>query len=238
MYHVKLEQFEGPLDLLLSLIDEQKLDISRLSLAAVTNQYLEYLEQKKSVTLDNLAEFLSVASKLILIKSKSLLPVLELSDEEEKEIEDLETQLRDYRKFKEAAQKLEKMDNLGRISFSRDNFLGIEIYFSPPENINVFDLKKYFLKVLSEIPIKEILEEEIVRDVITLEEKIKHLEQVMRERLETSFSELVSQSQDKIEVIVSFLAMLELVKQRIINVEQDSLFQEIRLKSKSSLESQ
>jgi segregation and condensation protein A len=235
---VKLEQFEGPLDLLLSLIDEQKLDISRLSLATVTNQYLEYLEQKKSVTLDNLAEFLSVASKLILIKSKSLLPVLELTDEEEKEIEDLETQLRDYRRFKEAARKIEKIELAGRSSFSRDNFIGIEIFFSPPENINVFDLKKYFLKVLSEIPVKEILEEEIVRDVITLEEKIKHLEQVMRERLETSFSELVSQSQDKIEVIISFLAMLELVKQRIINVEQDSLFQEIRLKTKSRVESQ
>jgi segregation and condensation protein A len=238
MYKVKLEQFEGPLDLLLSLIDDQKLDISRLSLASVTDQYLEFLEQKKTVTLENLAEFLSIASKLILIKSKSLLPILELTDEEEKEIEDLEIQLRDYRRFKEAAKKIEKIESSGRMCFSRDNFLGIQAFFAPPENINAFDLKKYFLKVLSEIPVREKLEEEIVRDVITLEEKINHLEKVMRERLETSFSELVSSSSDKIEVIVSFLAMLELVKQRIISVEQDSLFQDIRLKTKVAAETQ
>jgi segregation and condensation protein A len=230
MYQIKLEQFEGPMTLLMSLIEEQKLDVTRLSLAKVTDQYLEYIENKQDISLENLADFLSVASKLILIKSKALLPLLELSNEEEKEIKDLEWQLVEYKKFKEASKKIDRMINLGRTSFSRDSFLGLRYFFRPPENINLFDIKKAFLKILSEIPIIEKLEEEMVRDVITLEEKITHLENSLREKIETSFSEIASTAQDKIEVIISFLAMLEMIKQRIINVNQKNLFQDIRIK--------
>lgn len=230
MYNVKLEQFEGPMTLLMSLIEEQKLDITQLSLAKVADQYLEYIENKENITLENLAEFLSVASKLILIKSKALLPLMDLSDEEEKEIKDLEWQLIEYKKFKEASAKINRMVSLDRTSFSRDGWLGLSSFFYPPENINIFDFKKAFLKILGEIPVINKLEEEMVRDVMTLEEKISHLEESLRERLEASFSEIASQAKDKIEVIISFLAMLEMVKQRIIQVEQNKLFSDIKLK--------
>ncbi|TAK94817.1 hypothetical protein EPO05_05785 [Patescibacteria group bacterium] len=232
MYNIKLEQFEGPLDLLLQLIEDQKLDITRLSLATVADQYLEFIGNRQNITLENLANFLSVASRLILIKSKALLPLLEFSDEEEKEIKDLEYQIREYKKFKEIAKQVAKLYAGQEESFSRDGYVGFQTIFYPPEKLNGYDLKSAFTKVLSEIPIIEKLEQEMVREVITLEDKMNQLHATLKERAETSFAELIMQAQDKVEVIVSFLAMLELVKQRIIQVEQGGLFSEIKLRHK------
>ena len=224
-----MEKFEGPLDLLLELIEKEELHITELSLAHVADQYLEHIKNNSSIHLENLAEFLSVASKLILIKSRALLPILEFTQEEEAEIKDLAKQLEEYKKFKEASLALGKISQLGRISYAREGFSGIKTFFYPPENINVFDLKKYFQAVLAEIPIIEKLEEEIVREVMTLEEKINDLQNFLRQRVETSFADLTANATEKIDVIVSFLAMLEMVKQRIINVDQGELFQDIKL---------
>ena len=228
IYQFKLDKFEGPLDLLLELIEKERLDITELSLANVTNQYLE------NIHLENLAEFLSVASKLILIKSRALLPMLQFSEEEEAEIKDLTEQLAAYKKFKEAADVLGKIAQKGQISYTREGFKGVESFFYPPENINAFDLKKYFSIVIAEIPIVEKLEEEIVREVMTLEEKINDLQNMLRQKVETSFAELTASATDKIDVIVSFLAMLEMVKQRIVQVEQRELFEEIKLRVKTT----
>lgn len=230
MYRIKLEQFEGPMDLLLNLIKEQKLDITRLSLAKVADQYLDYINNKENITLENLADFLTIASRLILIKSKALLPMLEFSEEEEEEIKDLERQLAEYKKFKDISKRIGKMHRSSWTSFSREGLAGIGIFFYPPRDVNLYDLKKNFEKILGEIPLIEKLGEEMVRNVITLEEKINHLQNTLRERIETTFSEMTAGAKDKIEVIVSFLAMLELVKQRIISVEQSEMFQEIKLK--------
>jgi len=234
VYHTKLDKFEGPLDLLLELIEGQKLDIAEVSLAKVADQYLEYISQREKITLESLADFLTVASKLILIKSKALLPTLEFSDEEEKEILDLEKQLAEFKKFKDISIRIGKMSESKRISFSREKFVAIKTFFYPPENINVFDFKKYFVKVLSEIPMFEKLEEEMVREVITLEERINHLHDFIKGKIETSFAELVLNAEDKVDVIVSFLAMLEMVKQKIIHVDQGELFSEIKLRHKES----
>jgi len=231
-YEVRLEKFEGPLDLLLELIEKEELKITELSLAKVAGQYLEYIKNNKNIHLENLADFLSVASKLILIKSRALLPVLKFTDEEEGEIKDLARRLEEYRRFKEISVRLGKMADLGRIAYSREGYSGIGSFFYPPEGLNAFDLKKYFQAVLSEIPQVEKLEEEYVREVMTLEEKINDLQNMLRRKVETCFSEVACSAKDKIEVIVSFLAMLEMVKQKIINVEQEELFQEIRMKAK------
>lgn len=233
-YRFKLEKFEGPLDLLLALIEEEKLSITEVSLSHVADQYLEYIKDNKNIQLENLAEFLSVASRLILIKSRALLPTLKLSSDEEEEIKDLEKQLREYKKFKEASLRLGRMSQSGRICHSREGFSGVRSIFYPPEDISAFDLKKYFQLILAEIPIIEKLSEEIVGEVITLEEKISDLQNALRGRIEATFADLTAQSKDKIEVIISFLAMLEMVKQRIINVEQGELFQDIKLKMKES----
>jgi segregation and condensation protein A len=231
-YAVKLKQFEGPLELLLDLIEREKLSITELSLAHVADQYLEFLKNNREIQLDNLADFLSVASKLILIKSRALLPLLEFTDEEEQEITDLTRQLEEYQKFKIASQKLGKLADLGRLCYSREGYIGVQPVFYPPENINVFDLKKYFQLVLNEIPIIEKLEKEIVNEVITLEEKINDMKKMIAEKIEISFAEIAAKAKEKVEVIISFLALLEMVKQRIIEVDQRELFQDIRLKNK------
>ena len=231
-YHIKLEQFEGPLDLLLQLTEQEKLDITRVSLAKITDQYLEYIAQTKDITLANLADFLSIASKLILIKSKALLPMLEFTQEEEEEIKDLEYQLAEYKKFKEISSDLAVRFDKSDSCFSRESFAGLGSFFYPPSNITSDDLLKAFEKVLGEIPVVEKLEQDVVKEILTLEDKIMHLQQTLRDKIQTSFSELVANARDKVEVVVSFLAMLELVKQRMIHVEQGELFSEIRLKHK------
>lgn len=229
MFKVQLEKFEGPLDLLLKLIEEQKLDITRLNLAKVADDYLEYIRANESISLENLAEFVNIASRIILIKSQSLLPTLEITPEEEKEIIDLEVRLKEYRKFKLASEKIGEMNAARRFSFSREYLLGVAAAYRAPKNVNIFDLKKAFLKVVSEIVLPEKIAEESVREIVTLEEKIEELRTSIRKRLETSFNELSKNAKDKIEIIVSFLAMLEMVKQRIIDVEQNELFEDIRI---------
>jgi segregation and condensation protein A len=106
MYNVKLEKFEGPLELLLELIEKEQLKITELSLAHVADQYLDYIKNHDSIALENLADFLTIASRLILIKSRALLPMLQVTPEEEEEIQDLAKQLEEYKKFREASQKI------------------------------------------------------------------------------------------------------------------------------------
>lgn len=222
------------MELLLELIEKEKLSITELSLAKVAEEYLEHIKNNENIHLDHLADFLSVASRLILIKSRALLPMLKFTEEEEKEIQDLTEQLAEYKKFKDASVKLGSLARLGKIIFSREGFIGIKSVFYPPENINAYDLKKCFQQILSDIPVFEKLHEEIVEEVVTLEEKISDLEQALRLRAQTSFSDLVSGAESKADVIVSFLAMLEMIKQRIVEVEQEDLFKDIRLSIKNA----
>lgn len=219
------------MDLLLGLIEDRKLDITRISLAEVTDQYLDFIKGAEKISLENLADFLSVAAKLILIKSKALLPSLELDEEEEEEIKDLEIQLKEYRKFKEAAGKMGALFSQAKPSFSRESFLELTPSFCAPKNVDLALLKKSFENLLREIPDKEKLEEEVVSEVVTLEEKIEHLLACLRQKVELSFGKLVSGAQDKTEVIVSFLALLELVKQCLVSVNQDSMFSDIKFKT-------
>jgi segregation and condensation protein A len=229
-YNVKLEKFEGPMELLLELIEKEKLEITELSLSKVADEYLEHIRNNQNIHLNHLADFLSVASRLILIKSRALLPMLKFNEEEEEEIKDLTLQLEEYKKFKEISIRLGKMSALGRISHSREGFSGVKSVFYPPKNINVFDLKKYFLTVMAEIPVLEKLEQEVVSEIVTLEERINEIEQKIRQKISSSFSELVAGAKDKIDVVISFLAMLEMVKQRVVQVDQRELFSEIKLK--------
>lgn len=237
-YNVKIEKFEGPMDLLLELIEKEKLNITELSLAHVAEQYLEHIKGNDSIKLGNLAEFLAVAAKLILIKSRALLPLLQFTEEEEEEIKDLAQQLEEYKKFKEASIVLGKITESGKISYSRTGYIGVRALFYPPADLNTYDLKKYFQFVLDDIPIIEKLDEETVEEIITLEEKINDLQNTLRQRVEMSFNELTNGAENKIDVILSFLAMLEMVKQRIVDVEQGEIFQEIKLSVKKSREEQ
>jgi segregation and condensation protein A len=236
-YQVKTEQFEGPLDLLLDLIEKERVDITRVSLARITDQYLDYISKKEVISLHNLADFLTVAAKLILIKSQALLPLLKLDDDEEGDLQELEKQLAALKVFKDHSEKFIHLFAQAQSAYGNKGIWGQEAFFCPPEGITVQDLREAFLSSLHTIPRLETLEEKIMSDVITLERRIMAIQKSVQERAEVAFSELTANAKDRAEVVVSFLALLELVKQRIIIVRQKGLFDDIILKNEKTIKS-
>jgi len=230
MFQIKAEQFEGPLAVLLELIEKNKLDITQLSLAKVTDDYLAYLERTEGIDLANLSEFLLIASQLILIKSKALLPLFKLVEEEEEEIEDLQQRLREYQKFKKAAEWLGQRWEKEEMSFSRpeSNFKRSEFVLP---NIKKQELRKIFTKIIAEIPTKEALKEEVLEKKASLEEKIVQIKRFLKENIEISFQRTVQGAQGKTEIIMTFLAVLELAKRRVVLVRQQYSFGEIILRA-------
>jgi segregation and condensation protein A len=230
MYHVRLEQFEGPLPLLLSLIEKEKLDISRLALAMVAEQYLSHIAREREVSLPNLSSFLLIASRLILLKSQALLPILSLTDEETRDAEDLERQLREYRRYKEAALRLGTLFLLGSRSFRREPRQEATGPFVFPRGLSTEDIRDAFARVLENIPFSEEYQEVAIEETLTIEERMAFLESQIARNLEAAFSDIVNESNDRIEVIVSFLALLELIRRKTFEVEQGEIFGEIRFR--------
>lgn len=228
-YQVKTTQFEGPLDLLLELIEKEKVDITRVSLASITDQYLAYISERQDISLHHLTDFLSVAAKLILVKSYALLPLLQLDEEEEQDLQQLERQLAALKAFKDQQECFRSFFSASQSSYGNKGIWGQEPLFCPPENIGVEDLRNAFLFSLHTIPRLESLEEKIVSDVISLEKKIMSIQKSIQGRAMMAFSEIMENANDRAEVIVSFLALLELVKQKIIVAKQDAVFADIIL---------
>ncbi len=231
---VRLQQFEGPLDLLLQLIEEQKLEITQISLATVTEQFLLYMRQQTGLKPQDLADWLVVAAKLLVIKSKALLPALDLGGEEEEDATNLAWQLYQYKRYKEAAKYLSRLDNRRRQGWGRHAMLVDKITFYPDPSLTTATLHqamRYLAKSLEEI-LK--LPKKILEEVVTISEKIEHLQKVIHEKVELRLKELLKEAQSKTEVIVTFLALLELVKQKILTVEQDAMFSDIIIKKRSA----
>jgi segregation and condensation protein A len=228
MYKIKLEQFEGPLDLLLRLIEQQKFDITQVSLSQVADQFIEYLNQAKNLSLGELADFLVVATKLLLIKSKTLLPFL--NPDEEEEIQKLEGQLKIYKEYFDASQKINEIIFKKNFSFIREKTENIMPIFNPPKNLNKNILAEIFtevLKNLEAIAHPSTVEQKIMKKIFSLQEKIEHIKNLIFKKSKLSFDHLIDSSKSKIEIIVSFLALLELIKQKHIIVVQEKNFQEI-----------
>src|SRR3989344_4714975 len=233
MYHIKQATFEGPLDVLLGLIQEHKLSINEISLGQVTDDFIEYLKRLQAAGQPDqevLAEFLVIASQLLLIKSRSLLPGFQVSQEEEQSITELEQRLAAYQRLKELAKGIAELARGGQKSFSREAFADMPSVFYPPKNVEASVLARAFAAVLDAIPKIEKIIEEKIRKVISLEEKIRELRDLLRGRVERAFSEIVSGAKEKVEIIVSFLAVLELTKQKLISVDQEHPFGDIRIR--------
>ncbi|MDO8507785.1 MAG: segregation/condensation protein A [bacterium] len=227
MIAVKEKTFEGPLDLLLSLIEKERLDISKISLARITNDYLEKI-QKIDATNKNLADFLVVASKLLYLKSRALLPVL--STEEEEEIEDLETQLKEYKKFKELSGQFAEIIDKNQRSFEpgvRNSDMNL---FLPPENVDLNFLMELLKETLEKMPEEIKKEDKKVEIKITLEEKLDHLQGLIKKSKKFSFKSVIKGAKTRGEVIVTFLALLEMIKRKMVSVEQDKNFADITVK--------
>lgn len=229
MYHIKLEQFEGPLDLLLHLTEEQKLDITTISLAKVTDQYLEYIAGATDLATEELADFLVVAAKLLLIKSRTLLPTLDVEDDDGI---DLEAQLRMYKEYYEASKRIHAMVLARRYSFSRSSTLRIvpsEQKFRPPQNVTSDDLARFFRIVLKRLePFVTVTEDVIIRTV-NIRERIESIRKRILASAEMQFETLLAEAKDRTDIIVTFLAILELVKTRMIDVTQRGSFASIAI---------
>lgn len=225
-YVVRLEKFEGPLDLLLQLIESADLDICEVSIAQVTDQFIHYLATVESKKPEELADFLVVAAKLLLIKSRVLLPSLHL-DEEDEAIS-LENQLKIYKEYYQASKKIEKILRQKKVLFAREKIpLDIEVIFNPPETLGVEKLKKVFLDIIREIEPVIKLPKKTMFKAISIKEKIKMITEKIRQGISLRFGDLVAGSKDRTDVIITFLGILELVKQRTVVVKQDKMFDEI-----------
>jgi segregation and condensation protein A len=222
-YKIKTQAFEGPFSLLLHLVEKRKLFINDVSLAEVTEDYLKYLNGLDKINPEEASGFLVVASTLLLIKSKSLLPNLNLTDEEQGDIKNLEERLRLYELFGKLSVNLK--NNFGKkIIFPAEERKNDVLIFLPDERITKDSMMTYAREVLNKMPKKVFLPKVEVKKVISIEEMLDRLVERIQNTMKMSFGEFAPKGNTKEErmvVIVGFLAMLELVRNGIIHAMQD-----------------
>jgi len=233
-YKVKLEIFEGPLDLLLYLIKRDELDIYDISLERITSQYLEYLQAFKELNIDVAGEFIVMAANLIYLKSRSLLPVDQQPPEEDAEEDDprwdLIRQLIEYKKFKEAAAHLQLRQLEQERIFSRPGTPPSELMAAPLRlgEVGIFQLINAFQNVIKRVEAREDLRE-IFGEHFTVSEKIDTILQRISGGSALKFSALFAQIASRVEIVVTFLALLELIRLKQIKVTQTNPFDEIEI---------
>lgn len=226
-YTVQLDEYSGPLDLLLQLIEEQQMDITKVSLAAVADQFIVYMQQMQNLNPEEVADFLVVVAKLLYIKSKALLPTIDLEDDGI----DLEKQLRLYKEFVAASKKIHALVTDGKYNYVREKYPEeLKQGFHPPEGLTAPQLGLLFAKVLKRLEPIFVLPKRVIEKTVNIHEKIQHIKDIILREASISFARVISDAGSKTEKIVSFLAMLELVKQRMISVEQEKLFDDIIIK--------
>lgn len=231
-FQIKTEIFEGPLDLLLSLIEKKKLFINDISLAKVADDYIAFLNQQEKFPIGQSADFLVIASTLLLIKSRSLIPSLNLTEEEQQDVNDLERRLKQYQRIKELSVHIKK-------AFGRDIIFYPEqrkmpIVFSPDQSMTKDNFLTAIRSVIDALPKPQNIPKAIVKKVISLEEMIVDLTKRIQSSIKLSFKEFAKVGkEERVNVIISFLAMLELVKQGIVNVRQNEDFADIEIETQN-----
>jgi segregation and condensation protein A len=235
-FSVTQQHFSGPLDALLSLIEERRLSITEVSLAEVTDAYLAYVEQLPELPLGETAQFILVASTLLLIKSRTLLPTVELSQEEAQSIEELERRLARYATIRKAAKLLRKQWGTAPLQFARrvpkpEYTGGREIAFNPSE-ATIATIHYAIAKLVSLLPKPEKMAEATVAPLLALEEVIVKVRNRLTSSLRARWSDL-TRSASKHEVIVHFLAVLELVRSGSVSATQEKLFSDILLETEA-----
>jgi segregation and condensation protein A len=232
---IQLEVFEGPLDLLLYLVKKEEVDIYQVNLTRIATQFIEYIETMRELDLEVAGDFLVMAATLMYIKSRELLPVDQQAQvEEEEDGEDprweLIRRLVEYKKFKDAAAQLQVKEALQEATFPR---LPGKLEFAldgpgPKPDVSLFDLVNAVSTIL-----KRVGERQSTRDVFqdkwTVSEKIEHLMNLIKDRPRLRFSELFADNTSRVEVVVTFLALLELIRLRMVTALQPEPFSEIEI---------
>lgn len=227
-FKVQIGEFEGPLDLLLNLIEEKKMHISDISLAEVADEFVSFVRAQEAFPADQAASFILTAATLLLLKSKSLLPVFTLTDEEEEDVKDLEHRLNLYKIFRDIAKHIGKLNEGGTIYFGglkRDT----EPLFSPAPDMSTESLHAALSGVLVHAPTPEKKPEVAVKSVVSLEEMMSRLGERAQKALSGTFKDFVGTPEDRRELVVGFLAVLELVKRGMLLAEQMNQYGDIQL---------
>lgn len=228
-YKVKLEIFEGPLDLLLYLIRKNEIDVYDIPIITITQQYLEYLDMMKALNLEIAGEFLVMAATLMHIKSRSLLPNQEDENAAEQgpdPLEELRRQLIEYQQFKDAAQSLKDKDILEKDVFTRSYFE--ERNLKPAESVELGDLTLFdLLSALKTILTRAGQEDALMKltaEQISVKDRITWILEVLKEKKSLTFDSLFQDLRNKIEIVSTFLALLELIRLQAVKVLQQKLF--------------
>lgn len=235
-YRVQLQNFEGPLDLLLFLIKKEEVDIYDIPVAQITSQYLEYLQFIELLDLDNASEYVLMAATLIRIKAKMLLPKPELDDDDEAEDprEELVQRLLEYQKYKEVAAELGEFESEFRGHFPVQNFT-VDLESNEDEEqeeefgqeVTLFDLMSVFVNVIKQMPAQS--EHVVERIPVTIEDQTNFILAYVESKKQVLFTELLTQIKERIVLIVTFVALLELVKNKRLRLNQSQPFAEIWL---------
>ena len=243
--NVKLQVFEGPLDLLLHLLDKNKVNIYDIPIVEITNQYMEYIAEMKRQDLNILSEFLVMAATLIDIKSRMLLPATNEEDEEEEDPRnELVQQLLEYKMYKCMAYELKDLQmDAARVMYKEPTIPDEVLAYEEPINMEEL-ISDVTLAKLNEI-FKSIMKKQVDRidpvrskfgkiqkDEVSLEEKMEYLENYAMQNKHFSFRNLLESQCSKVEIIVTFLAILELMKMGKIFISQENLFDDIKIESK------
>lgn len=235
-FKISTDVFEGPLDLLLSLIEKRKLLINDISLAKVTDDYISHVKEMEKFSLNKTSHFILIASTLLLIKSKSLLPSIDLTPEEEHDISELETRLKIYQIYKNASENVLNKFCVTPM-FDKQEVKNQTVVFASSKQINLKDIHSAILNVIKSIPKVEKVPEAVIKKVISIEEMINKLTFRIQDRLKMSFKEFAGDGGlsklEKVDIIVSFLAMLELVRQDVLKVDQENKYGDINMETRS-----
>jgi segregation and condensation protein A len=233
-YKVKLEVFEGPLDLLLFLVKRDEIDIYDISLERITRQYLEYLQAFKELNIDLAGEFIVMAANLLYLKSRSLLPVDQQMPDEDVDEEDprweLIRQLIEYKKFKEAATELHARELIQERIFTREGKAAGHVADGPLRlsEVGIFQLINAFQNVIKRVEAREDLRE-LFGEHFTVSDKIDIILRRVADGERVRFSELFGEIASRVEVVVTFLALLELIRLRQVQAVQSDPFGEIEI---------
>jgi segregation and condensation protein A len=234
-FHIDTEHFQGPIDLLLSLIEKRKLFINDFSLSKVADDYISHVRSFESYPIDDVANFLLVASTLVLIKSKSILPDLNLTKEEEEDIDDLKRRLALYDLFRGLAESL-KTTYGKNIIFEKSARMSRIQLFAPDPQITKEGLEESIIRVINALPKKIEIPKATIRKVVSIEDMMIKLSERVVGTLKMGFSKFANykrgeqiEREERVNVIISFLAMLELVKQGIVTVSQSEDFDDINI---------
>ncbi|OQX71521.1 hypothetical protein B6D52_01180 [Candidatus Parcubacteria bacterium 4484_255] len=235
MYNINLPQFHGPFNLLLRLIEKEKLDITEIALAEATDQFLDYMGKIKEIQPGELADFLNIAAKLIFIKSKLLLPE-QILDKDEEDSQDLVNQLKLYQEYASASKEVGKLFYNPYYCFGKNKSFNKTVFtFNAPYNLNCQILKKNFKNFVSVVKKQSILSlKRVKRRFFSLKSKINQILSILHEKNRFTFNQIIK-SKSRAEKSVMFMAILELMKCRKIEIDQRALFQDIIIISKSHL---